>query len=459
MSLMNTDDVKTGWLEIWALSWPLVLTMFLQFVVGLTDVYVAGLFQPEVQGAVGFGSQVLFFFSVFANGLGVGVVAIIARSVGARDPQAMWHTARQGLLLAVLVTAPLSLIGVVLGSFHQLYWFLPEKVAVEGARLLPFYAASLLPQGVMTIVAAVCRARSRMLVILLCYGLMALLNLAGDFLLPFGCWGFPGVGAKGIAMATMASSLIGALLAMLILMRQGMQVRNWRPDRQLAGRLWKLGWPMALLQLGWQFGSLTLYAILGYLPAQAVAATAALTNGLRLEAILYLPAYALNMIAAVLVGQALGGYNRQRAEQLGWQVAGVAALVLSLLAVPVFIYSMELARTISPDPVVQHLTHLYLRFNMISQPFMAVGVCLGGALEGAGDTSGTMKVVLGSLWVIRIPLAAVLALATPLGAAGVWGAMVFSMILQGIFMSIRFRKGRWKDIDFAGTPQAQQVKM
>ncbi|MBU4263552.1 MAG: hypothetical protein KKC76_16970 [Proteobacteria bacterium] len=105
--------------------------MFLQFVVGLTDVYVAGLFRPEVQGAVGFGSQVLFFFSVFANGLGVGIVAIIARSVGIRDQYAMWHTARQGLLLAVLVTSPQSLIGIVLGSSYQLYWFLPEKVALS----------------------------------------------------------------------------------------------------------------------------------------------------------------------------------------------------------------------------------------------------------------------------------------------------------------------------------------
>lgn len=449
---MNSHDVKTGLTEIWALSWPLVLTMFLQFAVGLTDVYVAGLFRPEVQGAVGFASQLLFFFSVFANGLGVGIVALIARSVGARDQHAMWHTARQGLLLAGLVTAPLSLAGMACGSQAQLFWFLPEQVAGEAAGMLPFYAAALLPQGVLSIAAAICRARSRMLIILICYGLTALLNLAGDFLLPFGFWFFPAVGPKGIAMATLASSLAGALLAMLILLRQGLAAGDWRPDRGLAVRLWQLGWPVGMLQLGWQFGSLALYAILGYLPTQAVAATAALTNGLRIEAILYLPAYALNMIAAVLVGQALGMHNRVRAEQLGWQVAGVAALVLSLLAVPVFIYSLELARMISPDPAVQDLTHLYLRFNMISQPFMAVGVCLGGALQGAGDTSGTMKVVLGALWGIRIPLAALLALATPLAANGVWAAMVVSMILQGIIMAGRFRRGRWKEIEFAGQP-------
>ena len=288
--------------------------------------------------------------------------------------------------------------------------------------------------------------------ILACYGLTALLNLAGDFILPFGYLHFPALGSRGIAVATMTSSLIGALLAVLILIRQGLELKNWQLDRPLIIQLWKLGWPVGMLQLGWQFGSLALYAILGYLPKQAVAATAALTNGLRIEAILYLPAFALNMIAAVLVGQALGMHKSAKAEQLGWQVAGIAATVLSLLAIPGFIYSMPLAKAISPDPDVQYLTHLYLRFNMISQPFMAIGVCLGGALEGAGDTVGTMKVVLGALWAIRIPLAIVLALATPLGATGVWAAMVASMILQGVIMAIRFKRGRWKEIVLTGLP-------
>ncbi len=80
-----------------------------------------------------------------------------------------------------------------------------------------------------------------------------------------------------------------------------------RLDIPLAWSFWRFGWPIGVLQIGWQFGSLALYAILGRLPDQPVAATAALTNGLRIEAILYLPAFALNMVTAVLVARALGG--------------------------------------------------------------------------------------------------------------------------------------------------------
>ena len=208
--------------------------------------------------------------------------------------------------------------------------------------------------------------------------------------------------------------------------------------------------------MGWTLGGLFLYGILGRLPESAVAATAALTNGLRIEAILYLPVYALNMVTAVLVGQAMGADDCERAEKTGWKVASVAAIILALVAVPVFIYSREIAALISPDPAVRHLTHLYLRFNMLSQPFMALGVCLGGALEGAGDTRGVMKVVLGALWVFRLPLAAVLALATSLGANGVWLAMVLSIILQCCLMVRRFSRGKWQEINLLGDGDARE---
>jgi putative MATE family efflux protein len=441
---------QTSWAELWHLSWPLVGSMLLQFSVGLADVYVAGRFSPEVQGAVGFASQLLFFFTVIANALGVGLVAVIARRQGACELGALWQAARQGLLMAVLLTAPVAILGSLWIPESLLHLALPPSVVAAAQGLLPWYAASLLPQGVLLVANAVFRARGSTLLVLLASAVAAAVNLAGDFGLAFGLWGLPALGPPGIAVATAASSLAGGALAVGILFRQGLGWGGWRLEPFLAKRLLQLGWPVGLLQAGWQLGSLVLYAILGQLPLQAVAATAALTNGLRIEAILYLPAYALNMVAAVLVGSALGAQNERRAERSGWRLAGAGALVLSLMALPIFIFSRELAGLITPDPVVRELTHLYLRFNMVSQPFMAIGVCLGGALEGAGDTRGTMKVVLGALWVVRIPLAAGLALATPLRATGVWLAMVVSMVLQCFLMMHRFRKGGWKKIRIFG---------
>lgn len=436
--------VRNSWRDLWRLAWPMVGAMFLQFLVGLADVFVAGRFGPAAQGAVGFCATVLFFFNVVGNALGVGLVAVIARNEGAGSATASAHASRQGLLLAGAAMAPLSLLGILASPGPDALAFLPPEVAIWTADLLPWYAAAAFPQAVLVTAAALFRARGRPVWMLGAAAVVAALNVPGNFALAFGLGGLPALGPQGIAVATGASLLAGAVFSLAGLASHGSLRGGWRPDLGFARRLAQLAWPAGLLQVGWHLGTLALYAILGRLGESAVPATAALTNGLRIEAVLYLPAFALNMAAGVLVGQALGAGRPEEAARAGWRTAGAGAAVLTALALPVFLWSRELAGLVTPDPAAREATHLYLRFNMVSQPFMALSVCLGGGLQGAGDTRGTMAVVLGALWVLRIPLAALLALATPLGALGVWTAMVVSQTVQGVWMARRFRRGAWR---------------
>jgi Na+-driven multidrug efflux pump len=57
-----------------------------------------------------------------------------------------------------------------------------------------------------------------------------------------------------------------------------------------------------------------------------------------------------------------------------------------------------------------------------------------------------MLVIVGTLWIVRLPLAYLLAVVAGYGAPGVWTAMVISMCFQGVVMTLRFRKGRWKKV-------------
>ncbi len=83
---------------------------------------------------------------------------------------------------------------------------------------------------------------------------------------------------------------------------------------------------------------------------------------------------------------------------------------------------------------------------MLSEPFMALSSILGGGLQGAGDTRGAMRVIVVSMWFIRLPLVYILTLASGYGATGAWVAMVCSMTVQGLLMTGRFRRGKWKEV-------------
>ncbi|MEN6447901.1 MAG: MATE family efflux transporter, partial [Syntrophaceae bacterium] len=205
-----------------------------------------------------------------------------------------------------------------------------------------------------------------------------------------------------------------------------------------------LGWPAGLLQIAWNAGSILLYHILARLGSESIVALASITNGLRIEAIIFMPAFAMNMAASVLVGQNLGANDPGRATRIGWKIALVAMTILSLISCIVFVFADFFASLLARDAPVLAETARYLRVNMFSEPFMALSLVLGGALQGAGDTRGNMWVIIFCMWIIRLPLAYALAILLGLGAPGVWVAMVVSMVFQGILMAFRFHQGRWK---------------
>ena len=64
------------------MSWPLIIVMFLEFLVSITDVFVAGRIGKEVQAAVGFTSQLYFIFVVLANAMTQGTVSVVAKLHG-----------------------------------------------------------------------------------------------------------------------------------------------------------------------------------------------------------------------------------------------------------------------------------------------------------------------------------------------------------------------------------------
>jgi Na+-driven multidrug efflux pump len=223
---------------------------------------------------------------------------------------------------------------------------------------------------------------------------------------------------------------------------------RWRLSADLVKRIFFVSWPSAVLQVSWNAGNIVLYNILGRLQEASITAMAAFTSGLRIEAIIYLPMFALNMAASVLTGQNLGAGAPDRAEKIGWKLSFTGVVFVSLLALAVFLWAGVVSSPVARDEQVLAETVRYLRIMMLSEPLMALSLILGGCLQGAGDTKGTMIVIVGTLWIVRLPLAYILAVETGYGAVGVWIAMVVSMYCQGIAMTMRFRKGRWKEITF-----------
>jgi MATE family, multidrug efflux pump len=444
-------DLMTGnlWIKIWQVSWPMLLIMIFNFFVGFADIYVAGFINPGVQAAIGFVGQLYFLIIIIANAVSIGTLALVSRAVGSGNFKRAIEISRQSLILSSLIAIGLMISALIFYKEIISLSGFPLKIREISEDFFKIFALALGPNYILIISNAIFRASGEVKKPLFTMLLVSVINILGDFVLVFGIPPFPRMGYIGIALSTAISVTIGMgiSLGFFFFSRwRSLYTGIWSVSMETLKKIIKISWPAALLQAAWNAGSILLYNILGRLGDASIIAIASITNGLRIEAIIYLPAFAMNMAASVLLGQNLGAGDTERAERVGWRIALAGIALISIMALVIFIFAEQFAAILSKNPAVLEETTRYLRINMLSEPFMAASVILAGGLQGAGDTKGTMWVIIIAMWIIRLPLAYCLALILDFGATGVWVAMVLSMGVQGILMTWRFHRGHWKNL-------------
>jgi putative MATE family efflux protein len=437
------------WKGIFRMSWPMLLIMFFNFMVGFTDIYVAGLLGSQVQAAVGFIEQLYFLLIILGNAISTGSVAIVSRAVGARNMDEAKVASRQSLGLGLIIAILLTCAGLLAPRPIVAAAGFPPEISRIAVTFLRIFSISLGFNYFLIISNAILRAVGRPEKPLFSMGLYAGLNIVLDFALVFGLPPFPPLGYAGIALSTTISVIMATALNILFIIRLGWSgffLSLFRLTLDWVNRIVSVSWPMALLMIAWNACTVLLYRIIAYLHEAPITTMAAYANGLRIEAVIFMPAFALNMAASVLVGQNLGAQKVARAVRVGWEVALTAAAGLTGVAAILYIFAPEVSSILTSDPAVLRETVRYLRYNLLVTPLMALSLSLSGGLQGAGDTRGVMLVIIVAMWLIRLPLAYFLGVQWDWGARGIWLAMILSMAVQGILMCVRFHLGKWKEI-------------
>jgi len=442
------------WRTIWRLAWPQTLMMFFNFLIGFVDVYVAGLLDVRVQASLGLITSCLFFLLIVATAAANGAVAAISQSLGAgRNERALRFG---GLSLAAGFLGGLLLAG--LGALGQDLFLavlqVPPEIREVTRYFLGVYLLLLPVYSPFLVSNAVFRARRQVMVPLYAMGLSAVCNVILDFGLGLGRFGLPAMGFKGLVWATFGSVCAGAALNLWVLRRQGLLVAAalpaWRWAKPALVYLFRVAWPAGLMQVLWQTGFLVLFAIIAALPAGNITALAGMTAGLRVESILFLPGFAFNMTASVLVGNFLGAGRPAEAKAFGYRIWGVGEVSIGLLTLAVWGFVPEIAALLSPDPAVQADVRAYLFYNFLAIPFTLTSMILGGAFVGAGATVYNLAIFGSTVWGLRLPLAWWLGHRLLGRAEGVWMAQLASQVVQSMTLLYFYQFGNWRRFALSG---------
>jgi putative MATE family efflux protein len=418
----------------------MTLIMFFEFMISLTDVYVAGKIGKEVQAAYGFVVQIYFICIVVANALAVGTVSIVSRLFTDQGPNT-----KENLSAAVfssVVTAALAgllvlLVGIV-SLPHVVGWLnIPGDVKAYVLPLSRIYLVGVVFHYVLISGNGVLRSCRMVRKSLKTMAMVCTCNILLIFVFAF----HTPLGYRGIALATATSVTLGSLLNFRYLktLMPSLKRFSWDVVKSIAA----IGWPMGLLQILWQLGSVALFLILSMLPEHKVEILAAFTAGMRIESAIFLPAFAFNMANAVIVGNLLGQKNEKEAFRNGIVTAAVGVAVVTALTILVILNAQWIAGSLSENEIVVRESIRYIYISMISEPFMAWGIILGGGLGGAGDTRNVMLRVAAGVWLVRIPLCYTFVAILGFGASSVWWAMNTSQFVQALLLTTRYMRKAW----------------
>jgi len=435
--LLENKNLKLLISSSWSISWPMTLIMSFMFLIGLADVYVAGLFGKEIQAAYGLASQLYFIFGIIAFALTTGAVSVISRLHASSRSEDFNVAVDSSLISSCAAGIALSLIALLFSRALVNGFNVPEALKVSSLSLILIYSSGLLFNYVLINTNGVLRACGMIKKSLWTMGIVCLLNTGLNFALAF-C---TPLGFKGIAVATNISMIVGSAMNLLFLKR--IMVNRLKFSLPVTRKIVSIGWPAGMMQILWQLAALVLFFILSALPEHNVEVLAAFTNGLRIEAAIFLPAFAFNLAAAVLVGNLLGKKNKEDAFSAGIVTALLGMAIVTVMTLLVMCNARNIAGLLSNNEVVVKECVRYIYTALLFEPVMAWSVILAGGLNGAGDTRSVMAIIALCAWLVRVPLSYILAVRLGLGPLAVWWSMNISIIFQAAFISRHFFSRKW----------------
>ena len=425
--------------ELLQLALPVVAVQVGLMGMGVVDSIMVGRLSPAALAGVALGNIYFFAAAVFSMGVLLALDPVVSQAVGARDEPAVARALQRGLLLALVLTVPSSLLLLTVRPALTLLGQPAEIIPVATAYVLrelpgvfPFLAFTVLRQSL--------QAMGRMTGIVVVIILANVVNVALNWVLIFGHLGSPALGVTGSAWATTVSRWVmtGALLTLswrrlrgyLLPLRPGVM----SPVPLL--RMVALGAPIGG-QMQVEFGVFGAIALLmGRLGTVAVAAHQIAIN---LASFTFMVPLGVSGAGAVLVGHAVGrgdarGARRSARAALVFGVGFMALTALLFLMAPTLLASVYTA-----DSAVVTLAATLIPVAGVFQVFDGIQVVSSGVLRGLGDTRMPLAINLLGFWLAGLPVSVYLGFRTPLGAVGLWWGLVVGLATVGLLLLARAR--------------------
>lgn len=429
--------------EIVRLALPIALQQFMTALVGASDAIMLGKLSQDAMSAVSLATQVTFVFNLFMFAFMAGENMFVAQYYGKGD----YTGISQVFSLVTKICGCIAVVFLAGTLFfpEQLMRILTneETLIVLGSEYLRVIGISYVFSGIAQIFLAIMKNCGAVNMSTLINGVMVILNIALNAVFIFGLSGFPKMGIKGAALATVLATVVQFLWSVgYVLCRiRAVKFSLRSCEKKLFGRFWQKTVPLLINNLAWGIGFSMYSVIMGHLGTDAVAANGIANISKNLVVCFCL---GLGNAGSIIVGNRLGADRLQEAKEVGetlTKTAIIAGIVSGLVLVAL---SPFITKMVDLTPTARG----YLQKMLLISSYYIAGksvncMTIGGIFAAGGDSKFGMLCDSVTLWCIIVPLGCICAFILKLPVMVVYFVLNLDEIIKLPVVYKHYKKYKW----------------
>ena len=440
------------WLIV-SLSIPSILAQISATVMFFIDASMVGHLGAKASAAIGLVETTGWLMGGIGSAANMGFSVQVAHFIGANDMEAARRVLRQSLVCCLAWSLVISITALCVSPYLPYWLGGNEEIAHDASLYFAIFGLSGIFFQMEGLAGSMLKCSGNMKIPSMLNIGMCVMDVCFNYLFIY----ILDMGVMGAAVGTGLAMLVTAAVMMYFLLVKSKMLalfsisrkeeggrrneeNSWRafkPRQDTVGTAFKIGAPMGLQHL--LMGGAYMVSTMIVAPLGTVA-IAAHSLAITVESLCYMPGYGVAEAATTLVGQGIGAGQRLLTRSFARMSVGLGISVMTLMGVLMWIFAPELMAMMSPVEEVIALGTQVLRIEAWAEPMFAAAIVCNGVFIGAGDTLIPAIMSLGSMWAVRLTLAATLA--PKYGLKGVWTAMATELLFRGSIFLVRLFRGK-----------------
>lgn len=447
MSEKFGKDLTTGSIPRHLLNFsiPMLLANLLQTGYSIINtIWVGNKVGDNAVGAAQVSFPIVFMLISLASGATLATTILVSQYYGAKDFKMVEKVVNNSFSIAIIMGVVLTVVGILASDAILRLMDTPQEIFSMASSYLKISLAGFVLIFLTFLITSILRGIGDTKTPLIFMAVGVAMNAVLDPLMIIGIGPFPKMGLDGAAYASLIAQAAAFVMAMIYLSRKNhfvaINLKKLTLDRKLTYVIFKLGFPSMVQQ---SLVSISSAFITGFVNAFGATATSAFGAAARIESLVFMPAMSFGMAASALAGQNLGAGKPERVKDVfkwGIIMTSVVTLVLSglIVAFPKLLLSMFVQETEVLDIGIGYLRIVGCFYIVFAIMFISNGI-----INGAGKTMATMIFTIVTLWVVRVPLSAILS-KTGLQISGIWISIDIGFTVGLIISLSYYFTGKWR---------------